>query len=239
MQKTVLLFLILVIAGCSGTQKSAVDSSEPPDLAVASTVEDEMIAAMLDQYREQYQAKMGQQIAEVSYPLEFGNPESRLGNLVADALRFRAARESRSFIHLSVISESSFKLNFNEGTLTLGDVLEFMPYQNHLVLLKLSGEMVYHLSQQIAARGGVPVSGMRFRLDNGEARQVLVNSEILDRQKEYWLATSDWVADGGDNFTALMNPLERVDMDLSISDLYIDYFRNQRVLTPEIDGRIR
>ena len=241
MQKTVFLVLILLVAGCSGTQKTAPEPqvSEAEELAKAAASEDEAIASLLNQYRDGYNDQMGVRVAEVAYPLQFGSPESKMGNMAADAIRFRAAREARRFVHLSVIGESSFRLNFNEGTLTLGEVLEFMPYENHLVLLKLTGEMVHELSQQIAERGGAPVSGMRFRLVDGQARQILVNSEILDRRGEYWLATSNWVADGGDNFTAITKPLERIDYDVSIRDLYIEYFRNQRVLSPETDGRIR
>ncbi len=238
MYKALFIVLIVLISGCSTSKKTIVEI-EPIDLEAASATEDSTIASLLDNYRDTYDEKMGVRIAEVAYPLEFGSPESTLGNLVADALRFRAAREFRGFVHLSVIGESSFRLNFTEGMLTLGDVLEFMPYQNHLVILKLNGEMVYRLSQQIAERGGIPVSGFRFRLNDGQARQILVNSDILDYEKDYWLATSNWIADGGDNLSAIMNPLERIDFDVSIQDLYIDYFRNQRILSPEKDGRIR
>ncbi|CAN5375883.1 hypothetical protein BH23BAC3_BH23BAC3_07370 [soil metagenome] len=238
MHKALFILLIVLISGCTTSKKTIVEP-EPIDLEAASAIEDSTIASLLDSYRETYDEKMGVRIAEVAYPLEFGSPESKLGNLAADALRFRAARELRGFVHLSVIGESSFRLNFTEGTLTLGDVLEFMPYENHLVLLKLNGEMVYQLSQQIAERGGTPVSGMRFRLNDGKARQILVNSDILEYDREYWLATSNWVADGGDNFTAITKPLERIDYDVSIRDLYIEHFRNQRILSPETDGRIR
>ena len=239
MYKALFLLSLFLIAGCSSTEKTLADP-EPVDLSAEAAIEDTAIASLLDDYRGKYNEKMGVRVAEVEYPIQFGSPESELGNLAADALRFRAAREARRFVHLSVIGESSFRLNFNEGILTLGDVLEFMPYENHLVIVKLSGDMVYDLSQQIAERGGTPVSGMRFRLDNGTARQILVNSGILDRNREYWLATSNWVADGGDNFTAIMEPLDRIDFDdVSIRDLYVEYFRNQRNIAPEKDGRIR
>lgn len=231
--------MTILIAGCSGTRKSTVDSSGPVSIQEAASTDDKIITEMLDQYRDGYDKQMGVKVANVEYALEFGKPESRLGNLVADAIRFRAARETRSFVHLSVIGGSSFRLNLKEGELSLGEVLEFMPYENHLVVLKLSGEMVYELSQQIADRGGAPISGMRFRIIDGEARQVLVNSEILEKNREYWLATSSWVADGGDQFTAITDPLERIDYDLSIRQLYIDFFKNRRTLAPELDGRIR
>lgn len=204
-----------------------------------AAIEDSVISEMLDQYRPRYKQEMEVPIAEVSQPLYFGKPESPLGNLVADALRYRAARETRSFINLALIGDSSFRLNLEEGELTRGDVLEFMPYDNSLVLLKLKGENVYSLSQEIAGRGGVPVSGLRFRLEGRTARDVLVNSGIIEPDNHYWLATSSWIADGGENFKALRNPLERVELPLTIKDLYLDYFSNQRMIAPETDGRIR
>jgi len=236
-----LLILLLLITGCSTSKKTSTDRDLQPVVSLEreASVDDPEIKALLESYRSGLNEKVGGKVADVAYPLEFGRPESTLGNLAADALRFRASREARQYVNLAVIGEGSFRLNFNEGVLSLADVLEFMPYENNLVLLKLDGDMVYELSQQIAERGGAPVSGLRFSLQNGEAKQILVNSGVLNRESEYWLATSNWVADGGDNFTALLNPLERKEFDLSIRDLYIDYFRNQRTLAPEKDGRIR
>lgn len=239
MQRILVVVFLLFAAGCS-SQKSVKTDQEPSvSLEQHAAIEDSVISEMLDQYRTRYKQEMEVPIAEVSQPLSFGKPESPLGNLVADALRYRAARETRSFINLALIGESSFRLNLEEGELTRGDVLEFMPYDNSLVLLKLKGENVYSLSQEIAGRGGVPVSGLRFRLEGRTARDVLVNSGIIDPDHHYWLATSSWIADGGEDFKALRDPVERVELPLTIKDLYLDYFSNQRMIAPETDGRIR
>lgn len=243
MQRNLVLPLIFisvsVFAACS-SQKTAVEEPlQELSLEQHAAVSDEEIAGKLDQYRPRFNEVMGEKIAEVSRPITFGKPESPLGNLVADALRFRAARETRSFVNLALIGESSFRLNLDEGDLTRGEVLEFMPYYNSLVLLKLRGESVYSLSQEIAGRGGVPVSGLRFRLEGKAARDVLVNSGIIDPEQHYWLATSSFVANGGEDFKALREYVERVELPLSIRDVYLDYFSNQRIIDPEVDGRIR
>jgi|AntRauTorckE6833_2_1112554.scaffolds.fasta_scaffold04684_2 2',3'-cyclic-nucleotide 2'-phosphodiesterase (5'-nucleotidase family) len=235
----VFITLFLFITACSSQKETVIDPEPVLTLEQQAAVEDSVIAAMLDQYRNRYNEMMGEKIAEVVRPLSFGKPESPLGNLVADALRYRAARETRSFINLALIGESSFRLNLEEGELTRGDVMEFMPYDNSLVLLKLRGDSVYSLSQEIAGRGGVPVSGLRFRLEGNTARDVLVNSSIIDPDQHYWLATSSWIAEGGDDFIALREPVERIELHLSIRDLYLDYFSNQRTIDPETDGRIR
>jgi len=233
------LFLLFILVACSSQKNTADPTEQDRTLEQHAAISDENIASLLDHYRPRYNDTMGEKIAEVSRPISFGKPESALGNLVADALRFRAARETRAFVNLALIGESSFRLNLDEGALTRGEVLEFMPYDNSLVLLKLRGESVYSLSQEIAGRGGVPVSGLRFRLEGKIARDVLVNSGIIDPDQHYWLATSSWIANGGEDFKALREYVERVELPLTIRDVYLDYFSNQRTINPETDGRIR
>lgn len=233
------LLIISLLIACS-SQKTAVGEQHASlSLEEQAAIADEHIAELLNQYRPRYKDVMGKKVADVSQPISFGKPESPLGNLVADALRFRAARETRTFVNLALIGESSFRLNLDEGELTRGEILEFMPYDNSLVLLKLRGESVYSLSQEIAGRGGVPVSGLRFRLEGNTARDVLVNSDIIQPNEHYWLATSSWIANGGEDFKALQEHVDRVELPISIREVYLDYFSNQRTINPEIDGRIR
>ncbi|MFO7846266.1 MAG: 5'-nucleotidase [Balneolaceae bacterium] len=241
MRRQLLTVLILLVLGmaCTSQETAVAPVKDEISLQQYATEPDSATSALLDKYRSRYDEVMGERIANVARPLEFSSPESSLGNLVADAIRSRASRESRSFVNLALIDEQSFKLTLPEGELTRGDVLQFMPYENHLILLKLRGDQVYNLTQEIASRGGVPVSGLRFKLDGERAQGVLINSGIIDTDKTYWLATSSWIADGGAGFDMLRNPVERVDLDLSIRTLYLDYFKERNVINPEPDGRIR
>jgi 2',3'-cyclic-nucleotide 2'-phosphodiesterase (5'-nucleotidase family) len=198
------------------------------------------MAQQLDAYRDSLNVVMNRKIATVQDTLQFGKPEAALNNHVADALRFQAGNTLRQFVHVGVIGEDSFKIYFVPGELTLGDVYEFMPYDNHLVVLTLSGVQLMELIEQVAALGGAPISGVRFRIDeNGNPNSVLVNAQVIDFDSEYLVATSSWAANGGDKFPALWNATDRMDLDLSIKDVYVNYFRNQVELTASTDGRIR
>lgn len=229
-----LLFILLILSGCRVLKPvDTLESLDYPD-------PDSEIAAILDAYRPGVEKVMGKPIAVVKDTLRFGQPEGALGNMAADALRNRAALELRKFVHLGIIGESSFKTFFIPGTLTLGDIYEFMPYENHLVILELKGDIVIELIDQVAAVGGAPVSGARFRIDDdNRARGLLVNAEVVDPNKRYLVATSSWVANGGDQFPALWNPESRIDLDLSVKDLYVDFFQGRSELYNERDGRIR
>ena len=234
------LAFCLLIAGCTG-----LSSSKSPDIESIETTEgiypepDLAIESVLDDYRPPLKSVTGEKIAMVTDTLQFGKPESPLGNLVADALRFRAGSELGQFVNIGVIGETSFRLFLTPGELTRGEVMEFMPYDNNLVVLSLTGKKVAELANQIAAQGGGPVSGMRFRIVDGHARGILVNSQVLDVNKSYSVATSNGVANGGDRFPALWEYTDRVDLDVNIRQLYLDYFRSRREIEPVTDGRIR
>ncbi|TVQ01780.1 MAG: hypothetical protein EA359_13205 [Balneolaceae bacterium] len=228
--------LILLASGCS-IFRPAVPVEKPvlfyPD-------PDSSMVQMLDSYRPALDRYMGQRVATVRDTIRFDQPEGALGNLVADALRFRAAHETHSFVHVGIIGESSFNLFFEPGDLTLGHIYEFMPFENHLVVLTLNGIKLQELMDQVAGLGGAPVSGVRFNInEENTARGILVNSEVIDPGRNYLVATTSWAANGGDVFPALWDATGRTDLDVSVRQIFLDYFSRQAELVDFRDGRIR
>jgi len=237
---TVLLLSFTLLAGCSLFSSTEKQHSPEQKEPVMYPEPDPEISSLLDSYRSALHDKMGEKIATVHDTLRFSKPESALGNLVADALRYRAGFELQRFVNLSVIGDSSFRLFLTPGELTRKDVMEFMPYENHLVILRLRGDKIFELANQIAELGGAPVSGMRLRIVDGRARGVLVNAQTLSSDKEYLVATTSWAANGGDQFPALWDYSDRIDLhDVNVRELYIDYFKSRRNIHAIRDGRIR
>lgn len=231
------LFIVFVFfSGCTLFRTAAAEEEVPLEYPGP----DSEIASMLDAHRGQLNHLMDVKIATVKDTLRFGKPESVLGNMVSDAIRSRAANELGKFVNVGIIGDSSFNLFFVPGRLTLGQMYEFMPYENHVVVLTLNGHKVAELINQVAEMGGAPVSGVRFNIDdNNKARGILVNSQVIEPHRKYRVATSSRAANGGDIFPALWEHEERVDLDISIRDVFVDYFRGKSELYDITDGRIR
>lgn len=237
MKKSMWMLVFLLLGGCSLFQKTAIEV-EPPTFEYPAP--DSETEELLNRYRGEYYRHTNRLVATAHDTLKFEKPDSGLNNLVSDAIRYRAAEESERFVHIGVIGESPFRVYFEPGQITIGDMFEFLPEDDHLVILKLTGEQVVKLVQQVANLGGGPISGARFLLDpDNQAKAILVNAEVVNLQKEYLVATSSWFANGGGPFTALWNPIERSDYNVSMKELLIDHFRRESDLYNITDARIR
>ena len=71
---------------------------------------------------------------------------------------------------------------------------------------------------------------------------MLIEGKPLDDSKIYWLATSDYLANGGDGNDVLKGINERVSSGVKLRDMFIDHLRklgNQGiVIEANTDGRI-
>jgi 2',3'-cyclic-nucleotide 2'-phosphodiesterase (5'-nucleotidase family) len=182
---------------------------------------------------------MGMVIAEAPYDIVKAKPEGALGNLTADMVRNAMVSLRGHVVHMAVINNGGLRVPLYKGPITVGRVYELMPFDNTLVLLKLSGAQVLSLADELAKFGGEPVSGIRFRIEDGKAADVLLGVNSVDPEAEYWVATHNYLADGGGDFPTLWKPLERVDFAVNLRDVFIREFILHPNPEPRLEGRIR
>lgn len=172
------LFLFTVISCKSSEQIIEDEPPYQPFYAIDDSLEkDREIEAWLHPYRTEYEQEMGRVIATAEGDFTFGQPESSLGNLVSDLIRYRASHEMRQYVHVGLIDDESFQLELLEGDITLGELYEFMPYSSSLVVFEMNGNQIQNLANEIAEKGGVPVSGLRMNIRDNSAGSVLVHTE--------------------------------------------------------------
>ena len=176
--------------------------------------------------------------------------ETNVGNFIADA--FRAATGA----DVGLMNGGSIRADeiIRAGTLTKRDVLSILPFKNRVVKVELSGAVLRQVLEHGVARsaedpepGRFPqVSGIKFSFDATRSAgsrivSLTINGAQVDKQRNYTLATSDYVAlDGGDGYemlqqTRVLIPREQAQFD---SDVLAAAIAAQKVIDPKVEGRI-
>ncbi|MCC5925995.1 MAG: 5'-nucleotidase C-terminal domain-containing protein [Bacteroidetes bacterium] len=235
------LAVLFLSAACSTPEyalqlESATDEYLQID---GSLPDDPEMARLIAPFVTEMGARMNTVIAHSETPITRGRPEGTLNNLSADILRSRAVRELRHPVDIGVANFGGLRAPLPQGDITVGNIYELMPFENTIAVLRLTGEQVQIMANQIAVRRGEPVSGIRFRIEDGRAVDILVGPEPLRRDRYYWVATNSFVADGGDGIGVFLEAQERIDLPVLIRDAMIEYIRHRRHLNYELEGRIR
>jgi len=67
--------------------------------------------------------------------------------------------------------------------------------------------------------------------------EIMINGELLDESKTYTMATNDFMAAGGDNYT-MFSDLETVTEYGGLDEILIDWMRENGTNGAEVDNRI-
>ena len=245
---TRILFLVFILGSCSTPGKlSKVETSEYILSDTSSIVEDSIVRAKIRPYSEKMEANMGIILAKSAQALEKGIPESLLGNFVSDLCFERVKREFSSTgaqtIDFAFFNNGGLRKSLPAGNVTKGDAFELMPFENELVILTLNGGIANKLLNFMASKGGAPVSGVRFVIKNKLATDITINSVAFDSTKTYKVVTSDYLANGGDNFSFLSEALNRESTSIKMRDAIIQHLyilgKTEEMVYITLDGRIR
>src|SRR5690606_7274315 len=155
------------------------------------------------------QPDSGEVIGYADIPLTKAQPESTLGNFLADAM-LAAARGADREVVAAVSNYGSIRVPYiAPGPISRSRLSELMPFNNKLVILDIPGAVLQQLCDVMAARRGWPVSGITFSIKDRQAAYVLVAGVPLNPALVYRVAVNDYMARGGDG-CAMLPPLKRL-----------------------------
>lgn len=185
---------------------------------------------------------MNRLLARSAQVMEKGQPESRLGNFVADLCFDQITRGNNHKADFCVLNNGGLRRSLPEGEIRLGNVYELMPFDNTLVILELTGESTLKLLEYIARQGGVPVANLRMSIMDDVPRDVSVGGLPFDKRNHYRVLTSDYLAGGGDSMEMFIEAVNTVTTGIPVRDAIINHLEeighnNQSVIV-ETDGRI-
>jgi 5'-nucleotidase / UDP-sugar diphosphatase len=177
--------------------------------------------------------------------------ETNLGNLVADAMLSKAGPLGAS---MAVINGGAIRSSVPAGDFSLGQVLEILPYGNYLVVIELNGRQIKAalengVSQVEAGAGRFPhVAGMRYSWNPKAATgSRIISVEVktgnayqpIDPSARYSLATVDFIAGGGDGYTAFQEASKYSKSGFVDFEVLEEYIKTNSPLRTGVEGRIK
>jgi 2',3'-cyclic-nucleotide 2'-phosphodiesterase (5'-nucleotidase family) len=200
------------------------------------------VKQMLSPYADSVNSRMNNVVAIAGMELEKKQPESTLGNVLADAMLYQAGRNYTIPVDAAFVNYGGVRLNtLAAGNITLGKVFEIAPFDNVIVILKIKADTLLQLLNIIAARGGWPCAGVQFKIDNKKAVAVHIAGQPIVADAYYHIALVDYIANGGDE-CEMLKAIPQINNGYLFRDAVIDYLmmknRNGEKISASIQNRI-
>ncbi|WP_370519194.1 5'-nucleotidase C-terminal domain-containing protein [Flavobacterium sp. Sd200] len=157
--------------------------------------------------------------------------QTTIGNLMADVTFEKAnktlmAREKRN-VDICLLNHGGIRSIIAKGNVTARTAFEIMPFENALLVIALKGEQIVEIANYLAKeKKPHPLAGMEVRLSkDGIVTGITVGGKPVEAGKIYNVATSDYLANGGDSMNFFKKGVATYDLDYKLRNLFIDYFK--------------
>ena len=156
---------ILLLTACS-VQYNLVSHSES-SMDVKSE-KDSLAATIIAPYKLAIDSVMNEVLCVSDMEMKKGKPESLLGNFVTDL----CLQQYADVADICIMNNGGLRASLPKGKITRGKIYELMPFENELVVLKLSKYDFLRLLDYLVSRGGEPFSGLSIKM-NAEGKHSL------------------------------------------------------------------
>lgn len=223
-QPLAILLLVLLLASCHTSYQS--QSVQYSTYRITPTQKSDSGAIkLLKPYSDNVNTTMNTIIGVAEKSLEKQQPEGTLGNFMVDAFLTMAKEKYATHVDVAFVNFGGIRLTqLAAGNVTNGKIFELMPFDNLLILQKVKGSVLQQVCDLMAARGGWPVAGMTMQLKEKKAINIVVGGKPLDPEKEYVIANSDFIANGGDN-ADMLRTVPQITNGYLMRDAILDYIQ--------------
>ncbi|TPN82713.1 LysM peptidoglycan-binding domain-containing protein [Mesorhizobium sp. CU2] len=233
------------------------EASGAPIYLDKSITPDPAVLARIKELGAPIEALKNKEVAETTKAID-GSREScrtrecEMGNLVSDAILDRTKGQG---VEIVISNGGGLRASIDQGTVTMGEVLTVLPFQNTLATFKISGKdleagLEGGLSQIEDGAGRFPqVAGLKYSFDKSVAPNAgrLKSVEVMENgawapinpDKQYLVATNNYVRQGGDGYKVFADKAtDAYDYGPGLEQVVADYLGAHRPYTPKLDGRI-
>ena len=178
-----------------------------------------------------------------TYKKNDGELNSTLSNLFADAT-FEMSNErfkeiSGNNIDIVLLNNGGIRSIISKGNISEKTAFELMPFENSIVVLELSGKSINKMIDYLrVVKLQHPIKGLEIELNNDYSiNNANINGKKININKNYYVATTDYLLDGGDKMYFLGESTKIIDLNYKMRDVLIDYFKKNDTIKLAIDSR--
>ena len=214
----------------------------PLNPAYRTFAPDPGIAALVGRYKQAASVVADRPVGKLSASLAKGSisEESQASAFIADGQLFVARDPARGAADFAFMNNGGARTDLipaADGTVTYGQIFALQPFANSLVTVSLTGAQVKALLEQQFDSGSnsvarpnllMPSANLRVSFDKSRPAgqrivSILLDGKPLDPARTYRVTVNNFLASGGDNFTALAAGANPVDggLDLDATEAYL------------------
>jgi 2',3'-cyclic-nucleotide 2'-phosphodiesterase (5'-nucleotidase family) len=245
LQHFVLFLTFTGFISCS-QQRNVVTKIEGKQININNSFEESpSIESFIKPYREDIDKDLSEVLAIAPQNIDkIGEWQTPIGNLMADVVIEKGnpilkARKNAN-IDFCLLNHGGIRAIIAKGYVTARTAFEIMPFENSLIVVAMKGSAILEIPTYIIMEQKPhPLSGITFTIDkNKTAKNIQIQGKPLDENKTYYVATSDYLANGGDKMTFFKNNNDKIDLDYKLRNILIDYFKEVDTIPMVVDKRI-
>ncbi len=219
---TLLITWFLVAASCRAVYVPTTVETQNISVSDSANQLDSQLVQIYLPYKNILEKDMNRIISFSEEEMVKGKPESKLTNFLGDIVLEEATRIAQKLDleftpQISFYNYGGIRTSLPSGDITVGKIFELMPFENELVFLQLSGTQIQEFLDWVAEKKGESIGGARFLISNQKAKNIVVQGKGLLPDAKYWVATNDYVADGGDGLEVFTRNLQLINTGKKIS----------------------
>ncbi len=226
---SIIVISLVVLISCNQSKK--VNKISGGNILISSQLSAD--TAMLNEispYKDSISLKMNKVIGYNTKFMKERDPEGGIAHLFADVMIMRAnkylkEKKADSLQLFALINYKGLRTSLSKGKVTVNNIYQLMPFENEVVILTLPGDSVVSLFNFMGKIGGDGIGGATFSYENNKLSNVKIGNKKFDVNKNYFLVTSDYLANGGDYYQMIVQPIKREAINKKLRDIIIDYFK--------------
>lgn len=233
------VFWGLFLFGCASHHQPSVQSITLVKVNAGSANE-QVADSLIGPYRRSLEGVMGEAIIYNPQLLQKQQPESALGNLLADIV-LEAGRADFGQVDIAMLNYGGIRAALPADTLRIGNILEMLPFNNLLQLVEMDSALLHTFLQHWLEKGGTPLAGVRIVSAAKQLKEVRIGSELITSRKTYRVVMPDYIANGGDGCGFLSAARHQQQGTRLLSEVVIAALKNMAIrqyhLNAVKDGR--